>query len=318
MKKWVKRAGAVMLALILAISAAACSSSGTYENLTTTDGNGQSYEAGVDTTADTGNSSGDYGSKIVYSAQLQIETIDYETSISTLKDAIQEYGGYIESSNTYGGYSYSTDEVSSRIYSATVRIPVENYQDFMNSASNFGNVTSKTESSEDVTSAYLDIEARLEALESQRERLLALEEQAQDMSSLLEIESQLSDVQYEIENYTSQKNYYDNKVNFSTVEIDIEEVTKITEQNGGFWSRLGNAFTKSISDLGAFFEGLIVVIVYLLPFLAIIAVIVIIIVAVSRKKKKKRIAAAQNAQAVPGTAQTGNTAPQNYQGPERK
>lgn len=57
-------------------------------------------------------------------------------------------------------------------------------------------MTSLNESAQDITAEYVDVEARLKALNDQRDRLNALADKAETTADLLEIESQLSDVQY--------------------------------------------------------------------------------------------------------------------------
>ena len=80
----------------------------------------------------------------------------------------------------------------------TARIPAENYRSFLTAAGEAGNVTSLNESAQDITAEYVDVEARLKALNDQRDRLNALADKAETTADLLEIESQLSDVQYQL------------------------------------------------------------------------------------------------------------------------
>ena len=47
-----------------------------------------------------------------------------------------------------------------------------------------------------MTSAYVDVEARLKSLKLQEERLYAMLEQAGDLETLLAIQNQLTEVQY--------------------------------------------------------------------------------------------------------------------------
>ena len=63
-----------------------------------------------------------------------------------------------------------------------------------------------------IATQYLDIEARLDNLTAQRTRLQELQASADALSDLLQIESSLSDVQYQIESYQSQLNWYANQV----------------------------------------------------------------------------------------------------------
>ena len=88
---------------------------------------------------------------------------------------------------------------SSRTLSLTIRVPQDNYASFLEAAAQAGNLVDKSEQVQDVTTQYMDIEARLSNLTAQRTRLQELQANAENLSDLLEIESSLSDVQYQIE-----------------------------------------------------------------------------------------------------------------------
>ena len=233
---------------------------------------------------------GQYGLKIIYTANLNIETLEYDECYKNIMSKVREVGGYVENSNEDGGYRYSSNYSSRRYLDLTVRIPVDKYSEFLTSVEGYGNLISKSESSQDITSQYMDTEARLKALEGQRDRLEELALKAEDIETLLAIETQLSEVQYQIENYTSQKNFYDNKVSFTTVYIYLQEVKVITDTENTFWSRLKDTFRGSWSSLGETAEGLLFGLIYALPYLILIAIIVVVIIRISKKAKKKRLA----------------------------
>ena len=67
----------------------------------------------------------------------------------------------------------------------------------------------------------MDVEARLASLEAQRESLNAMLAQAQDVETLLAVQRELADVQYEIESYTAQKRTYDDQIAYSTVQVTV-------------------------------------------------------------------------------------------------
>ena len=83
------------------------------------------------------------------------------------------------------------------------------------------NVTYSSESTEDVTLAYTDMQSHVAALRTEQETLLSMLGQAQSMEDILAIQTQLTQVRYEIESYESQLRVYDNQVDYSTVYLDI-------------------------------------------------------------------------------------------------
>ena len=173
--------------------------------------------------------------KIIYTAYLSIETKDYDWAYQQLNDTLSSVDGYLESSNEY---TDSTD--STRTLSLTLRVPEGSYDAFVDAAEQAGNVTSKSESADDVTTQYMDIEARLDNLTAQRTRLQELQASADDLTDLLQIESSLSDVQYQIESYQSQLNWYSQQVSYCTVNITLDEVETLTTGTS-FAARLADA-----------------------------------------------------------------------------
>ena len=138
------------------------------------------------------------GRKLIRTIYLSLQTTEFDSVLSDLSAKTTELGGYIESSSVSGNSYYYQ---STRYASYTIRIPSEQLDQFVTVVSDLGNVTQKNESVDDVTLQYVDVESRKKALETEQERLLELLAQAENMEDLLAIESKLSDVRYELENY---------------------------------------------------------------------------------------------------------------------
>ena len=194
--------------------------------------------------------------KIIYTANLTLESKDYDAARAALDEALADADGYMESSNesTYTG--------SSRSLSLTLRVPQEHYASFLAAAAQAGNLVNRSEQAEDVTSQYVDLEARLANLKAQRTRLQELQASADNLSDLLEIESSLSDVQYQLESYQSQLDWYSDQVECCTVYISLDEVQTYTPVDESFASRLQNAlldgwanFTSGVQDLAVIIVG---------------------------------------------------------------
>ena len=113
--------------------------------------------------------------KIIYTANLSLESKDYDAARAALDAAAAEAGGYLESSSEYA------DSGDSRSASLSFRIPQENYESFLAAVAEAGNVTYKNQQAEDVTTQYLDVETRLDNLKNQRTRLQQLQQQADNL-----------------------------------------------------------------------------------------------------------------------------------------
>ena len=224
----------------------------------------------VTLSADDAARSVDNTTKIIYTANLSLESKDYDNAFAALETAISDAGGYMESSSEY------SDPSSSRSVSLTLRIPQENYDSFLAAAAQVGNLTSKNQQAEDVTAQYMDLETRLSTLEAQRTRLLELQAQADNLSDLLEIESSLNDVQYQIESWQSQLDWYSDQVECCTVYVNLYEVKDYTTTSESFVDRLTAAFGNGWSAFISGAQQLAVWLIYVWPVILLLAALAVI------------------------------------------
>ena len=144
--------------------------------------------------------------KIIWTVDIEAETLEFDSFLSNLEQAVQTFNGYLEGSSVSGS---SIQYTSNRYGTMTIRIPPDQLDPFLDQVGKIGTVTYTNKSSEDVTLDYIDVESRIEALEVEQERLLTLLESAQDLESVIQLESRLSEVRYQLESYHSAKNRYD-------------------------------------------------------------------------------------------------------------
>ena len=238
---------------------------------------GQLERSAEDSTAQSAQSS-----KIIYTANLTLESKDYDAARAALDEALADADGYMESSNesTYTG--------SSRSLSLTLRVPQEHYASFLAAAAQAGNLVNRSEQAEDVTSQYVDLEARLANLKAQRTRLQELQASADSLSDLLEIESSLSDVQYQLESYQSQLDWYSDQVECCTVYISLDEVQTYTPVDESFASRLQNALLDGWANFTGGVQDLAVIIVGCWPAIVIGAIGGVVFYRVRHPRKKRK------------------------------
>ena len=114
-------------------------------------------------------------------------------------------------------------------------------------------------------------------------------EQASSMEDILAIESKISDVRYELESYQSQKNTYDNLINYSTVNISVLEVDVVSASQGdSAWKQIQSGFMNSLYGLGRGLSSFVIGFLSAIPYLAVIAVVIIIAVSYTHLDVYKR------------------------------
>lgn len=237
------------------------------------------------------------GLKLTYNASISVETLEFDKSLEAVMNAIEQAGGFVSYRNEGGGYTSTYGSYLKKWMDIECRIPAAKYQSFLDGTSEFGNITSLKSTMEDITSQYLDTQSRLSSLEAQRDRLTEMMKKADTVSDLIEIEAQLSEVIYQIENYTARKNTFDDLVALSTITISIQEVSVVTPSTETFWDRLIATIGSSLRDFVDFLEGLLLSVIYIIPFALVIVPIVLLIIKLIKKRKAKKLAKAASSDA---------------------
>lgn len=227
--------------------------------------------------------------KIIKRYHFHYETETFDDSYSYLKEQIVQYGGYVSSSEMTG--------TELRTLSLTARIPAKASDEFTSRLGTLGTVISQSESAEDVTLQYTDTESRIASLKIEQERLNALLEKADTLEDIFKLEERLTEVRYELENYQSQKNRYDDLISYSTVNIILEEVEYTVEaDDGSVFSKISTGFHSSFRDvknnIEEFFVWLLVMVPYLVEWAVILLILGSIIRFIVRHRRKREAAKA--------------------------
>ena len=229
--------------------------------------------------------------KIIYSASVTVETTEFEKSLENLSLMVGEYAGWIESSSVNGAYynEAASGRTGGRSAVYTIRVPSESFNALMSGLSVLGNVPFSYTYTENVTSMYYDVEARLKACETQQERLLEMMELAETVEDVIAIEDRLSELQYQIESLKSSLKNWDRQVSYSTVNISIEEVSVYTPvPKTGFGTRLLYSLKNGAESVGDFFENLALGLAEALPALILLAALAWAVIAAIKKISAKR------------------------------
>ena len=269
----------------------------------------QSIASGVSSSAPVNT---DPNRKIVYTVNLDLETRDFDSAADQVYAICSELGGYVESSsisgsslNYSGGYYY-------RNASFTLRVPAQNLDSAVGKFEGAFNVVSSNRYSEDITSSYYDVDARLKSLSEEEQRLLEMLEGADELQYMIQIEDKLSDIRYQIETYYSRLQRMDSSVNYSTLNISISEVHNynVVAHPISFGERITTAFKDSWAGFAEGVQDFCVWFVEVFPALLVLALIIFIIVIIiraivkrSRNKKIKRASVGYPIPPYPAAAQ---------------
>lgn len=226
--------------------------------------------------------------KIIRKVSMEVETKEFDILIDNINEKIQELEGYVESSNVSGrSYYYNNDLRRAKI---VARIPKDSLDSFTDNISEIANVINSTSDTENVTLQYVDIESRKKSLEIEQERLWALLEKEETIEDIITLESRLSSIRYELQNYESTLRTYDNQVEYSTVTLSINEVERTspsTEEVKTVGNRIKTGFSDTMYNISEGLKNFAVWFVVNLPYIIIWAVIIIVVVFVIKRIVKK-------------------------------
>ena len=240
------------------------------------------------------------GQKIVYTASLSIQSLEYDQSAASIRRKIREAGGFSEAESEYdkdyNWYRYNAPSSNTRSLSITARIPSDKFEAFLNSLDGDGKIMSKSVNAQNISQVYANKETYKKALEKEQERLLAMMDKAETIEDMIAVESRLSEVERQLNSYKTDLSQMDKDVEFSTVYIDLQEVKRYTEtvEKTTFREKLGFAFEDAISSFRDFCEGVILFVVRNFPFLIIFAIVVALIVRWLAKRRAQKIALLTN------------------------
>lgn len=236
--------------------------------------------------------------KLISTVRLNVETKEFDSLVASIEKKVMALGGYIESSYTYNGSSAYNNTRNAEM---TIRIPSAFLDVFVNEVSAASNVVSKNTSVEDVTLSYVDMESRKNSLIIERDNLLEMLDQAETIEDMIIIEDRLSDVRYELESMESQLRTYDDKIDYATIYLDVDEVRELTpvrEMTAG--EEISEGFMGSLEDIkdgftrfGIWFVVNLPKILLILLFPAIAVIVIVCNVKKAKKKKKARLQAMQ-------------------------
>lgn len=217
--------------------------------------------------------------KIIYRGSLNVHTSDIVKTEETVVNKIQEYNGYIS--------NYEKDDNS--YVRINARIPSENFDKMINDSDIAkDNSVSKNMSAEDVTLTYSDIEAEMESLKVQEERLLTYLQSAANVEEMMSIENTLQDVRKELGKIGSRLKYLDSYIEYSELEIYISARYIAPNEDATFGEKIKIAFQESLDNIQSFFTRLVIGLVYNWPTLLVWALIIIFGVKIIKKRISKK------------------------------
>ena len=187
--------------------------------------------------------------KIIKTVYETVETEAYGQFITALREKVIELGGYFEASNQYGS------ELSRKRAYYVIRIPEDRLDELTEDIDNNATVLSYSDSIDDVTGAYIDVESKISVLEAEEAALLEMLKGSLSLEEMLLVRNSLTSVQSDLASLRNQKKSYDSKIAYSTVNITVQEVIKETNPDKSFGEDLKDSFLEGTDNFAEGFRS---------------------------------------------------------------
>lgn len=177
-----------------------------------------------------------------------IKTATLGLKVESAKDALVAAEQIAKSQ---GGYTTDTNHVlQERVTpssTATLRVPVKNFEATLTALRALGEVTQDQSNSTDVTTEVADVEARIKVMRAEEESYVTMLRAARRVGELLEIKERLSSVRQQIESLDAQRKSLRGQASYSTIHATFTERPKAGEPKEENWS--GDAWTNAVNGL---------------------------------------------------------------------
>lgn len=220
---------------------------------------------------------------VIENADLAIVVRDPRARMAEINALANEFGGFVVSSNLYQSTSFGKEVPEATI---VIRVPSERLDEALTRIKEGAvEIQYENRSGQDVTSQYVDLQARLKAKQAAEAKLLEIMDQATRAEDVLSIYLQVQSVQTEIEQLTAQIKYLEESAALSAISVRLIAEEGIQPIEIGPWTPEGAA-KEAIQDLiffaQNFVEFLIRFLLLTLPALLLIALPLYLVYLVGR------------------------------------
>ncbi|WJM17102.1 DUF4349 domain-containing protein [Microbacterium arborescens] len=255
----------------------------------------------LDGSADEGVTSGTVsdspaGRDVVATASATVVVADPRAAAESIGAAAVATGGYVESMSLggtpTGALPYADDRAVWPAASGSawvlVRVPAASLEDAVAGLSDVGEVETSQVSRDDVTTQTTDLRARVAAGQASVKRLTELMGEAGSVADLIAAESALAERQADLDSLQQQLTALESQVALSSLTVQLQApAEKVDADPAGF----GDGLATGWNGLIATFNGIIVALGFLLPWLIVIgltAALIWLVVSTTRRRRARR------------------------------
>jgi len=230
---------------------------------------------------------------IIKNSDLKLLVEDTDVAIDRATQVVGDAGGYIISSRVWSQSHY--DGKSYKYATLSIGIPVQEFEHTLSRLRGLSiQVLDESDSGEDVTNQFVDLQSQLTNLEATRERIKSFLDSAKTVDEALRINQELSNIEAQIEQIKGQMNYLQDRSAYSTITVNFEpklpELTPTPIPTPSPWTP-GKTFNDAVHTVTIAYQGIVNFLIWffvvLVPILAPPALIIWALWKLFTRKPKK-------------------------------
>ena len=288
---WVSRFGVCVAVLFMMALGTSCSAEGDFS----TPSVGEQVPApdsGVGLPQENGADGGDEDRLIIRNKTLRLEVEKTPDAVDQIRELTRTHSGTIsdmevatDSEEWLHRYNENGDGTALRGW-VTVRVPNDDYEEFITAVAKLGVVKFQSEATSDVTQEHVDLSARLENLRAQEVRLRDFFDAAKDVEDMLAVEKELGRVRGDIESLDAQVTYLERQAAMATVTVELTEPQAVVRPEGESWGFV-EAITTGIRGAAQLMTGLLTFVIATSPLWIVGIVLYFAIRALLRRRRQR-------------------------------
>ncbi len=219
------------------------------------------------------------GRSLIYRGEITVRVDDVEVASGKAETIANTLGGHISSQKRVSGSSDANASI-------TMRVPSKSFDTAMTQVAALGKERSRSSNTEDVTEAIVDLDTRIAAQKASVESVRKMFERATALTDVVLLEKELSQRQAELASLEAKKRRLDDLVSLSTITISLAgpntEIAVEEERSPGFLGGLEAGWDALVASV----RVVLVILGFVLPFVAVIAIPVALFLWLGRRRRR--------------------------------
>ncbi|MCE9586638.1 DUF4349 domain-containing protein [Candidatus Uhrbacteria bacterium] len=189
------------------------------------------------------------GQKIIRNGSLTLRVDDAAKRLEEARMIAEQAGGFVASANL-------TDRAGVKTAYATLRIPTDKFRAVADSLKRLAStVFDESESGQDVTDQYVDLDARLKAAKAEEAQYMEILKNARSIEDTLNVAARLGEVRSRIEQMQGQMRGLEDRTSYATLTVTMTEEARV-EAPTRVWKPL-ETFKEAMRALVESLQGMV-------------------------------------------------------------